>query len=332
MNPNKLDKRTVKYLTVCKSPKAFREVMRATPDSTVKFICNAAYNVQRNPNIVLTPEEKKLFATNRALISTLTDKTVPIALKRKRLVQRGGVFLPRLLLTALPALDALKRVSDVGSSNVKEQIGNGNEAVQMLEYLHDLCAHPDEFRDFVRDAPDSVVELICHVAHNVKNNKSIALPPYVQALLTKDNKEITMLANPKVSIGEKRAKLTSQTGGIFPFLAPLLGAIIPAIKGAAAVAIPAIIKGASIAAPVIAKGAALAKAAVLPALKSVAYGSLGASIPEVAKTIVAAVKKPEDAIVRVVHEQAKQEEAAAPTGVVAQTGKGKKRTKKVKLI
>ena len=329
MIPSTLDKRTAKYLAVCKNPRAFREVMRAAPDSTVKFICNAAYNVQRNRDLVLTPDEKKLFAKNRALIAALANKSVPIAWKRKRLAQRGGLFLPRLLHTAAPAIAALKRMVHEAAARMAPpqpvQSGSGSEAVQTLEHLHNLCAQPDQFRAFVRDAPDSVVELICHAAHNVKNNKSIALSPEMKAIFAQHKRDITMLANPKVSIGKKRARL--QTGGIFPFLAPLLGAIIPAIKGAAAVAIPAIVKGASMAAPIIAKGAALAKAAALPTLKAAAMGSLGSAIPETVKMIANAVKKPEDAIVRVVHEQQpQQEEATAPT---PQSGKGKKRAKRV---
>ena len=44
---HQLKKRTVKFLSVCRDPKVVSSVLRSSPDSGIKTICNAALNVQR---------------------------------------------------------------------------------------------------------------------------------------------------------------------------------------------------------------------------------------------------------------------------------------------
>lgn len=97
-------KRTVQYLSVCRDPKAYRAVVQAAPDTVIKTICNAALNVQRGERVVLNRPQQTLFRRHRALIDQLVSKAVPLARKRKVLVQRGGFIVPALLGIAIQAL------------------------------------------------------------------------------------------------------------------------------------------------------------------------------------------------------------------------------------
>jgi hypothetical protein len=104
---NAIVKRTVKYLTVCNSPRAVRECVRASPDSVVKCICNAAYNVERG-DVVLSPKQRALFSKHRKLIANLTSRTGSIQAKRKVLQsQKGGFLIPALIGAAVSALGNL---------------------------------------------------------------------------------------------------------------------------------------------------------------------------------------------------------------------------------
>lgn len=96
---------TVKYLSGCSNPTVYRAVLKSSPDSVVKTICDAALNVQRGAGVTLSKSEKTLFGKHRKSINTLISKTVPIAKKRKVLSQRGGAFwIPALISAALSGL------------------------------------------------------------------------------------------------------------------------------------------------------------------------------------------------------------------------------------
>jgi hypothetical protein len=100
-------KRTVKYLATCTNPRAVRECLRAAPDSVVKCICNAAYNVERG-DVVLTPKQKALFGKHRKIIAKLTSHTGSLQAKRKVLQsQKGGFIIPALIGAAISALGNL---------------------------------------------------------------------------------------------------------------------------------------------------------------------------------------------------------------------------------
>lgn len=92
---------TVKYIGVCNDPAAYHSVIRASPNSVVKTICNAALNVERG-DIQLSPIQKKLFRNHRKEIAKLTNRRVNISTKRRLLEQRGGAFfIPALIGAAL---------------------------------------------------------------------------------------------------------------------------------------------------------------------------------------------------------------------------------------
>ena len=96
---------TIKYLSVCRDPAAYRAVLKTAPDSVIKTICDAALNVQRGGQVKLSVQEKKLFGRHRKAIESLVSKTAPIAKKRKVLSQRGGAFfIPALIGAALGGL------------------------------------------------------------------------------------------------------------------------------------------------------------------------------------------------------------------------------------
>jgi hypothetical protein len=100
-------KRTVKYLTICRDPKAFRSVVCSASDRVIKAICNAALNVERG-EIRLSKRLKRLFRQHRKQISKLTSLRVSLKSKRKILQQQGsGFFIPALIGAAVQGLGGL---------------------------------------------------------------------------------------------------------------------------------------------------------------------------------------------------------------------------------
>jgi len=101
----RVKKRTVKFLSVCRDPKVVSSVIRTSPDNVIKTICNAALNVQRGGRVKLENPEKTLFQKHSRQIAKLVSKKVSIAQKRKLLSQRGGAFwIPALIGAALGGL------------------------------------------------------------------------------------------------------------------------------------------------------------------------------------------------------------------------------------
>ena len=97
-------KYTLKYLTECEHPLAYCAVVYAAPDSVIKSIANAAYNVEQG-DVCLSPSEKALFRAHRDTITQLTAPTIGIDNKRELIASQGGVFpfLPILIGSALAA-------------------------------------------------------------------------------------------------------------------------------------------------------------------------------------------------------------------------------------
>jgi hypothetical protein len=56
-------KRTVKYLSVCRDPGAYSVVIKTSPDSVIKSICNAALNVQRGDRVTLSKKTEDAVCT-----------------------------------------------------------------------------------------------------------------------------------------------------------------------------------------------------------------------------------------------------------------------------
>ena len=89
-NPHqKLTKRTIKFLSICTRPEIQKKILQASPDSVIKAICNAAFNLQHNPEIHLSAKQKALFRKYNAHITSLTNPQISVQNKRK-LLQTGG--------------------------------------------------------------------------------------------------------------------------------------------------------------------------------------------------------------------------------------------------
>ena len=107
-NQIKTVKRTIKFLAIPHNQKIQKEILKTTPDSVIKAICNAAYNIHQNQELHLTPTQKTLFRKHRQAIYKLTSPIISIP-KKRRIIQRGGSLflvglLPAILSTAISAL------------------------------------------------------------------------------------------------------------------------------------------------------------------------------------------------------------------------------------
>ena len=101
-------KRTVKYLAICHNPRIQREVLRSAPYGVYKSICNAAFNVAENPDIIIPNKQRRFFRSHHRIIKKLIDPKCPIQSKKNTIQRGGGLFLatvlPFLISTALSYL------------------------------------------------------------------------------------------------------------------------------------------------------------------------------------------------------------------------------------
>jgi len=88
----KLDKHILKFLTHCNDRNVTRQILKGAPDSVIKGISNAALNAEQG-DVHISPQNQKLFSQHRTKIHKLTLRKVPIATKRRLLLQQGGSFL-----------------------------------------------------------------------------------------------------------------------------------------------------------------------------------------------------------------------------------------------
>ncbi len=100
-------KQYIKFLSIYRDPITRKTVVQKAPESVIKAICNASYNVTHG-DVKLTPTQKKKFKSQIQLLSKLNNRDLAIPAKRKVLVQKGGIaILPILLSAILPALGSL---------------------------------------------------------------------------------------------------------------------------------------------------------------------------------------------------------------------------------
>ena len=58
-NPHqKLTKRTIKFLSLWTRPEVQKKILPTSPDSVIQAICNAAFKLQHNPEILLSAKQK----------------------------------------------------------------------------------------------------------------------------------------------------------------------------------------------------------------------------------------------------------------------------------
>lgn len=99
------DRRTVKFLAVCKDPRVQRMVLQSASDSVYKSICNAFFNVAENPDVHLSIQQRRKFKRFRPLIQKIIEPKLKLKRKRKIIQRGGGIFLaavlPAVISTAL---------------------------------------------------------------------------------------------------------------------------------------------------------------------------------------------------------------------------------------
>lgn len=98
----------LQFLAHCDSSATRSTLLRSASPAVIKSICNAALNVQQNPEITLSPSQRALLKKYRRKICTLANPKKTLA-QKKRVLQNGRGFpvLGALLGIALPALGSL---------------------------------------------------------------------------------------------------------------------------------------------------------------------------------------------------------------------------------
>lgn len=98
--------RVLEYLATNPELEIVRAIIKKSPPSVIKVICNAAINALKSDRIVLPKQLKSKFKKNRKIFEKLCQPKLKIERKRK-LIQNGRGFLailPSLLATVLPAI------------------------------------------------------------------------------------------------------------------------------------------------------------------------------------------------------------------------------------
>ena len=92
----------LKVLSRCK-PKIRNAILKNCENNLIHIICDCVYNVVKGNVPGLTQEKVNKLSRHKTSLFKLTRK-VPIKEKRKFLIQKGGGFLPCLLLLIAPLI------------------------------------------------------------------------------------------------------------------------------------------------------------------------------------------------------------------------------------
>ena len=97
-------KHTLKFLSHGPENKIVRAILASSSDALIKAISNAALNVQQNPRLKIQPANRNLFSTYSRTFDILTNRGIPIEVKRKFLKQQvgGAIRLIPILLSRSP--------------------------------------------------------------------------------------------------------------------------------------------------------------------------------------------------------------------------------------
>ena len=96
-------KSTIKFLSICRHPAITSQIIKYSPDSVIKLICNAALNAAQG-DVSLTRKQKRLLSKYRAFLATLIRKGEPVQKKRKLLLQKGGGIIGLVIPAILSAV------------------------------------------------------------------------------------------------------------------------------------------------------------------------------------------------------------------------------------
>ncbi|KAI8511990.1 hypothetical protein Bbelb_110900 [Branchiostoma belcheri] len=87
------------------NPKLRKAILSTAPNDLLKSICDCSHNVLKG-NIRLTPGQRKGLSRHKNTLRQLGDKKIPLAKKRRTLIQKGG-FLSLLLSPIISAITSL---------------------------------------------------------------------------------------------------------------------------------------------------------------------------------------------------------------------------------
>ena len=115
---NQVVKSTVKYLTVCNDPEICRHIIHRAPKGVIQAISNTSLNALKG-DVSIPPYLKNRFASHRNIFEELSDRRIPVEIKRELLInQKGGAFLGLLA----PLLGTV--ISSIGSAFISKLRGD----------------------------------------------------------------------------------------------------------------------------------------------------------------------------------------------------------------
>lgn len=97
-------KRVVEYIAVCHNYTAYQAVLKSSPDSVIKYICNAVINAFKG-DIVITKSQRKFLKQYRQSVHILVDPIKGLNKKRKIIISKNSYsFIPKILSIVLNQL------------------------------------------------------------------------------------------------------------------------------------------------------------------------------------------------------------------------------------
>jgi hypothetical protein len=96
-------KRTIKFLSICNDKQVLNAVLRRSPDTVIKKLCDIALNALKG-DVTLTSSQKRLFKKHKSKISKLTSRALSIGKKRTILQDGGFAWIPAIIGAVLGSL------------------------------------------------------------------------------------------------------------------------------------------------------------------------------------------------------------------------------------
>jgi hypothetical protein len=95
----------IKVLCRC-NPKQCKALLDGADPDLIKCLCECTSNVIKG-NIPVSTGQRKKLSKYKTHLRFLSDKKVPLAKKKTKLVQKGGLLLPLLLPAVMSAVPSL---------------------------------------------------------------------------------------------------------------------------------------------------------------------------------------------------------------------------------
>ena len=88
-NKRKVVKRTIKFLSVAPDIEVARALLQKAPNAVIHAISDAAVNARQGA-VTVPPHLKPIFRNHNHHFDFLIDRRMPIALKHRLILQKGG--------------------------------------------------------------------------------------------------------------------------------------------------------------------------------------------------------------------------------------------------